>query len=125
MAILVDASTRLICQGITGSFGAIHTKGCHAYGTKVVGGVTPGKGGSFFEIEAADSGGGFDGQGPVAAARLPVFNTVAEAAKETGADASMIFVPRAFSADAIIEAAEAGLRLICCITEGIPVLAMT
>ncbi len=124
MAILVDASTKVICQGITGSFGGAHTKGCYAYGTKMVGGVTPGKGGTFFEIEAADTGGGFDGKAPIPAGKLPIFNTVAEAVKETEADATMIFVPPPFAADAVVEAAEAGVRLICCVTEGIPVLDM-
>jgi len=124
MAILVDASTRVICQGITGSFGSAHTKGCYAYGTKLVGGVTPGKGGTFFEIEAAPTGGGFDGKQPIPAGKLPIFNTVEQAVKATGADATMIFVPPPFAADAIFEAADAQMRLICCITEGIPVLDM-
>ncbi len=103
MAILVDASTRVICQGITGSFGAVHTRGCLHYGTKMVGGVTPGKGGT------KDENG------------IPIFDTVEQAVKATGADATMIFVPPAFSADAILEAADAGVALICCITEGVPV----
>ena len=103
MAVLVNAETRVICQGITGSFGAVHTRGCHHYGTKVVGGVTPGKGGS------KDANG------------LPIFDTVEQAAREAGADATMIFVPPAFAADAILEAADAGVKLICAITEGIPV----
>ena len=103
MAILVDASTKVICQGITGSFGAQHTRGCLHYGTKMVGGVTPGKGG-----QRDDNG-------------LPIFNTVREAADATGATATMIFVPPAFTADAVLEAAGAGLRLVCCITEGVPV----
>ncbi|MCZ7644921.1 MAG: succinate--CoA ligase subunit alpha [Planctomycetota bacterium] len=124
MAILVDASTRVICQGITGAFGAAHTKGCYAYGTKMVGGVTPGKGGTYFEFEAAESGGGFDGKQPVKAGKAPIFDTVAEAVKETKADATMIFVPPPFAGDAVVEAAEAGVRLVCCITEGIPVLDM-
>lgn len=102
MSILVDSDTKLICQGITGSAGATHTKGCLDYGTKVVGGVTPGKGGS-----KDDNG-------------LPIFNTVRDAMKNTGADATMIFVPPPFSADAILEAADAGIRVICCITEGVP-----
>ncbi len=103
MAVLVNADTRVICQGITGSFGAIHTKGCHHYGTKVVGGVTPGKGG---QKDAND---------------LPIFNTVEEAVVKAGATATMIFVPPAFCGDAILEAADAGLKLICAITEGVPV----
>ncbi|MBS0195936.1 MAG: succinate--CoA ligase subunit alpha [Planctomycetes bacterium] len=103
MAILVNASTRVICQGITGSFGAVHTKGCLQYGGNVVGGTTPGKGGT------RDENG------------LPVFDTVAQAVKATGADATMIFVPAAFAGDAILEAAAAGIKVICCITEGVPV----
>ncbi|MCW5766311.1 MAG: succinate--CoA ligase subunit alpha [Phycisphaeraceae bacterium] len=103
MAILVDASTRVICQGITGAFGAQHTRGCLHYGTRLVGGVTPGKGG------AKDDNG------------LPIFDTVAQAVRATGATATMIFVPPAFAAEAIIEAADAGISLICAITEGIPV----
>lgn len=105
MSILVDRSTRVICQGITGNAGAFHTKGCLAYGTQMVGGVTPGKGGQFFE-------------------GLPVFETVEEAVSETGADASMIFVPAPYTADAILEAIDAGIRVICAITEGVPVLDM-
>jgi succinyl-CoA synthetase alpha subunit len=103
MAILVNADTKVITQGITGSAGALHTAGCLHYGTKMVGGVTPGKGGQ------KDANG------------LPIFNTVRDAVTETGADATMIFVPPAFSADAILEAMDAGIRLICCITEGVPV----
>ncbi len=103
MPALVDASTKVICQGITGAFGASHTKGCLEYGTKVVGGVTPGKGG------LKDDNG------------LPIFNTVQEAVDATGADATMIFVPPPFAADAILEAAEAGVRVIVAITEGVPV----
>ncbi len=106
MAILVNANTRVLCQGITGSFGALHTRGCLHYGTKMVGGVTPGKGGS------KDENG------------LPIFDTVGAAVRETGADATMIFVPPAFAADAILEAAEAQVRVICAITEGIPVADM-
>jgi succinyl-CoA synthetase alpha subunit len=106
MAILINRDTRVICQGITGSAGAFHTKGCLDYGTKMVGGVTPGKGGQK------------DGNG------LPIFNTVAQAVRETGADATMIFVPAAMAADAILEAAAAGIRTIVAITEGIPVLDM-
>lgn len=103
MAILVSAATRVICQGITGAFGASHTKGCYHYGTKMVGGVTPGKGGT------KDENG------------LPIFDTVEGAVKATGADATMIFVPPPFAADAVLEAAAAGIGLICCITEGVPV----
>ena len=103
MAILIKSSTRVICQGITGSAGAFHTHGCLQYGTQMVGGVTPGRGGT------KDSN------------NLPIFNTVSEAVSETGADATMIFVPPAFAADAIIEAADGGISVICAITEGIPV----
>jgi succinyl-CoA synthetase alpha subunit len=105
MAILVDKNTRVITQGITGSAGLFHSKGCRDYGTNVVGGVTPGKGGTVVE--------GF-----------PVFDTVYQAVRETGANASMIFVPAPFAADAILEAVDAGIELIVCITEGIPVLDM-
>ncbi len=105
MAILVDKNTRLITQGITGSAGLFHSKGCRDYGTNVVGGVTPGKGGTIVE--------GF-----------PVFDTVYEAVRKTGANASMIFVPAPFAADAILEAIDAGIEIIVCITEGIPVLDM-
>lgn len=103
MSILIDGNTKVICQGITGESGAFHTKGCLAYGTKMVGGVTPGKGGQ------KDANG------------LPIFDTVSAAVKSTGADATMIFVPPPFAADAVLEAADAGIRVICCITEGIPV----
>ena len=103
MSILVDGSTKVICQGITGASGAFHTKGCLDYGTKVVGGVTPGKGGQ------QDANG------------LPIFDTVAQAVQETNATASMIFVPPPFAGDSILEAADAGVAVICCITEGIPV----
>jgi succinyl-CoA synthetase alpha subunit len=106
MSILVNRETRVICQGITGSAGAFHTKGCLDYGTKMVGGVTPGKGGT------KDANG------------LPVFDTVKQAVAATGADATMIFVPPPFAADAIMEAADAGIRVIVAITEGIPVLDM-
>ncbi len=101
MSILVDKSTRLIVQGITGKEGTFHAKGCQEYGTNVVGGVTPGKGGTRHE-------------------GWPVFNTVAEAVAKEGANATMIFVPPPFAADAIMEAADAELPLIVCITEGIP-----
>ena len=103
MAILIDKDTRVICQGITGAFGASHTRGCLHYGTKMVGGVTPGKGGT-----KDDNG-------------LPIFDTVEQAVKATGANATMIFVPPAFAGDAILEAAAAGLGVICAITEGVPV----
>jgi succinyl-CoA synthetase alpha subunit len=105
MSILVNEKTRLLVQGITGKEGAFHTKQCMEYGTNVVAGVTPGKGGT-----VADG--------------VPVFNTVEGAARETGADTSLIFVPPPFAADAIMEAADAGLSLIVCITEGIPTLDM-
>src|SRR5947208_3735693 len=105
MSILVDKNTRLIVQGITGREGTFHAKGCAEYGTKVVGGVTPGKGGTTHE-------------------GWHVFNTVEEAMRETGANATVIFVPPPFAADAIMEAADAGMPLIVCITEGIPVMDM-
>lgn len=105
MSILVNKDTKVICQGITGKVGEFHTKGCKEYGTKMVGGVTPGKGGQTVE-------------------GLPVFDTVEEAVKETGANATMIFVPPPFTADAILEAVDAGIEVICAITEGVPVLDM-
>jgi succinyl-CoA synthetase alpha subunit len=101
MSVLVDENTRLIVQGITGKEGTFHAKGCAEYGTKVVGGVTPGKGGTVHE-------------------GWPVFDTVAQAVEKTGANATVIFVPPPFAADAILEAEDAGLPLIICITEGIP-----
>jgi succinyl-CoA synthetase alpha subunit len=106
MAIWVNESTRLICQGITGSTGSFHCKQMMEYGTNLVGGVTPGKGGRLFE------------------GKIPVYNTVAEAVKETQANASVIYVPPPFAADAILEAIGAGIELIVCITEGIPVMDM-
>jgi succinyl-CoA synthetase alpha subunit len=109
MAILIDANTKVLCQGITGSYGGQHAKGCYLYGTQLVGGVTPGKGGQKFEV---DAGGG---------ASVPVFDTVKQAVDATGATATMIFVPPGGAADAILEAADAGIRVICAITEGIPV----
>ena len=105
MSILVNSETRVICQGITGSNGRFHSEQCLKYGTKLVGGVTPGKGGT--EVLG-----------------VPVFDTVAEAVAETGANASMIFVPAPFAADAILEAADAGIEVVVCITEGIPTLDM-
>jgi len=105
VSILIDKNTRVICQGFTGKQGTFHSEQAIAYGTRMVGGVTPGKGGQ----NHLD---------------LPVFDTVADAVKETGAEATMIYVPAAFAADAILEAADAGIRVIACITEGIPVLDM-
>ena len=103
MSVLVDKNTRLLVQGITGNSGAFHARGCRDYGTNVVAGVTPGKGGQFFD----DS--------------IPIFDTVYEAREATGCNATMIFVPPPFAADGILEAADAGIELIVCITEGIPV----
>ena len=105
MSVLVDKNTRLVVQGITGKEGTFHTKQMVEYGTQVVGGVTPGKGGTTHE-------------------GIPVFNTVADAVREAGANASVIYVPPPFAADAIMEAADAGLALVVCITEGIPALDM-
>ncbi|MCT9070602.1 succinate--CoA ligase subunit alpha [Cupriavidus gilardii] len=105
MAVLIDNHTRVLCQGLTGAQGSFHTEQALAYGTQMVGGVTPGKGG---ETHLG----------------LPVFDTVAEAAQRTGAQASVIYVPPPFAADAILEAVDAGLELVVCITEGIPVLDM-
>ena len=105
MAVLVDKNTKVICQGLTGSQGTFHTEQAIAYGTKMVGGVTPGKGGSTH-------------------LDLPVFNSVHEAMHETAANASVIYVPPPFAADSILEAIDAGMELIVCITEGIPVLDM-
>ncbi len=105
MSILIDKNTRVICQGITGKVGQFHTRGCLAYGTQMVGGVTPGKRGE--KIEG-----------------LPVFDTVGEAVEQTGANATMIFVPPAFTADAILEAIDAGIPVVIAITEGVPVIDM-
>ncbi len=105
MSVLIDKSTRLLVQGLTGREGTFHAKACADYGTKVVGGVTPGKGGTKHE-------------------GWPIFNTVADGVRGTGANATVIFVPPPFAADAIMEAADAGIPLIVCITEGIPTLDM-
>jgi len=105
MSVLIGKNTKLLIQGITGSQGVLHTRGCRDYGTKVVAGVTPGKGGQNFE-------------------GVPIFNTVKEAVKTTAANASMILVPPAFAADAIMEAADAEIPLIVAITEGVPVVDM-
>jgi succinyl-CoA synthetase alpha subunit len=105
MSILIDKNTKVICQGITGSVGEFHTKGCLEYGTKMVGGVTPGKGGQSVQ-------------------GLPVFDTVVEAVEQTGATATMIFVPPPFAADSILEAIDAKIPVIVAVTEGIPVIDM-
>src|SRR5579863_10730328 len=105
MSVLIDKSTRLVVQGLTGREGTFHAKQAAAYGTTVVGGVTPGKGGTTHE-------------------GWPIFNTVREAVEKTGANARVIFVPPPFAADAIMEAADAEIALIVCITEGIPTLGM-
>ena len=107
MSIFIDKKTRLLVQGITGRDGSFHAKQMMEYGTQVVAGVTPGKGGQKFE------------------GTVPIFNTVAEAVKATGADAAVIYVPPPFAADAMMEAADAGIPFIVCITEGVPVLDMT
>ena len=105
MSILINKNTRVLCQGITGKVGEFHTGGCKEYGTQMVGGVTPGKGGQ-------------------TVLGVPVFDTVVEAVEQTGADATMIFVPPAFTADAILEAADAGIQTIVAVTEGVPVVDM-
>jgi succinyl-CoA synthetase alpha subunit len=107
VSVFIDQSTRLVVQGITGRDGSFHTKQMISYGTKVVAGVTPGKGGQLFE------------------GVVPVFNTVAQAVRETQANAAVVYVPAAVAASAIFEAADAGIALVVCITEGIPVLDMT
>ncbi len=114
MSILVNKHTKVITQGITGATGLFHAKGALDYGTQMVGGVTPGKGGTVVEIQLENG----------TAVQLPVFNTVIEAKDKTGANASVIYVPPAFAADAIMEAVDADLDLVICITEGIPVLDM-
>jgi succinyl-CoA synthetase alpha subunit len=106
MAVLVDKNTRLLVQGITGKAGAFHTRACREYGTNVVAGVTPARGGEMFDEQ------------------VPVFDTVREARAETGCNATMVFVPAEFAADSVLEAVDAGIELVVCITEGIPVLDM-
>jgi succinyl-CoA synthetase alpha subunit len=105
MSILVDKNTRVLTQGITGATGQFHTRACREYGTQMVGGVVPGKGGTDFE-------------------GIPIFDTVEQARKATGANATVIYVPPAFAADAILEAIAAGIELVICITEGVPILDM-
>ncbi|HKV56528.1 MAG TPA: succinate--CoA ligase subunit alpha, partial [Candidatus Binataceae bacterium] len=105
MSILVNKNTRVLTQGITGATGQIHTRACREYGTQMVGGVVPGKGGTDFE-------------------GIPIFDTVEQARKATGANATVIYVPPPFAADAILEAVAAGIELVICITEGVPVLDM-
>jgi succinyl-CoA synthetase alpha subunit len=107
MSVFIDKSTRVLVQGITGRDGSFHTRQMIEYGTRIVGGVTPGKGGQKFDD------------------KVPIFNTVAEAVKQTGANATVIYVPPPFAADAMMEAADAGIPYIVCITEGVPVLDMT
>jgi succinyl-CoA synthetase alpha subunit len=107
VSVFIDGNTRLLVQGITGRDGSFHTRQMIEYGTQVVGGVTPGKGGQKFDD------------------KVPIFNTVAQAVNETGANATVIYVPPVFAADAMMEAADAGVPFIVCITEGVPVLDMT
>jgi succinyl-CoA synthetase alpha subunit len=121
MSIFVSKATRVICQGITGKHGAFHSARCIEYGTNFVGGVTPGKGGQIFDKDPAGS---VIKRPDGTEARIPIFNTVNDAVREVGVDASMIFVPPPLAADAILEAADAGVRLVICITEGIPVMDM-
>jgi succinyl-CoA synthetase alpha subunit len=109
MSILIDKNTKVVVQGITGNTGAFHTKACVAYGTKIVSGVTPGRGGETFDADGT---------------KIPVFNTVRESVEKTGADTSCIFVPPPGAADAILEAFDAGIKLVICITEGVPVVDM-
>ncbi len=109
MAVLLTKKTKVLVQGLTGREGTFHAEQCLKYGTQIVGGVTPNKGGSTHQVNGVN---------------LPIFNTVAEAKKATGADCSVIFVPPPFAADAILEAADAGIALVICITEGIPVIDM-
>src|SRR5215207_2819160 len=105
MSILINKNTRVVCQGITGKVGEFHSKNCLEYGTKLVAGVTPGKGGQ-------------------TTLRVPIFDTVSEAVEKEGVDAAMIFVPPAFTADAILEAVDAGCKVVVAITEGVPVIDM-
>ncbi|HEX6272705.1 MAG TPA: succinate--CoA ligase subunit alpha [Polyangiaceae bacterium] len=114
MSILVDKNTKVLIQGITGSAGSFHARQCIAYGSQIVAGVTPNRGGETFEGEGPDK----------KKVSVPVFDTVAEAVKKTGADVSCIFVPALGAADAILESADAGCSLVVCITEGIPVMDM-
>ena len=114
MSVLVDKDTRVVVQGITGSAGSFHARQCIAYGTQIVAGCTPGRGGETFSAEGPNK----------EAVSVPVFDTVAESVKATGADVSCIFVPALGAADAILEAMDAGCRLVVCITEGIPVMDM-
>jgi succinyl-CoA synthetase alpha subunit len=114
MSILVNKQSRVVVQGITGAAGSFHARHCIAYGTKVVAGVTPNRGGTTFDAELPNG----------TATKIPLFDTVVEAVKSTGADTSVVFVPPAGAGDAILEAADAGCALVVCITEGIPVLDM-
>jgi succinyl-CoA synthetase alpha subunit len=114
MSILVDKNTKVLIQGITGSAGSFHARQCIAYGSQIVAGVTPNRGGETFEAEGPEK----------KKVSVPVFDTVAEAVKKTGADVSCIFVPALGAADAILESADAGCSLVVCITEGIPVMDM-
>src|SRR5690606_1584187 len=114
MSVLVNKDTKVVIQGITGGAGSFHAAQCIAYGTQVVAGCTPGRGGQTFEAKAKDG----------KSVAVPVFDTVADAVKQTGADTSCIFVPALGAADAILEALDAGCRLVICITEGIPVMDM-